>query len=86
MWLTILSDQLPVSALVSRYLTNKLMGRETIPERKTLVISAGAEEPHPVLIPVSRGYPELGGRFLTCYSPFRHLPPAEAGFTFDSHA
>ncbi len=26
-WLTILSDQLPVSALVSSYLTNKLMGR-----------------------------------------------------------
>ena len=28
MWLIILSDQLPVIALVSRYLTNKLMGRE----------------------------------------------------------
>ncbi len=26
-WLTILSDQLPVTALVSHYLTNKLMGR-----------------------------------------------------------
>ncbi len=26
-WLIILSDQLPVSALVSHYLTNKLMGR-----------------------------------------------------------
>ncbi len=26
-WLIILSDQLPVLALVSRYLTNKLMGR-----------------------------------------------------------
>ncbi len=32
-WLTILSDQLPVSALVSRYLTNKLMGRRLIPGR-----------------------------------------------------
>ncbi len=29
-WLTILSDQLPVNALVSRYLTNKLIGREPI--------------------------------------------------------
>ncbi len=29
-WLTILSDQLPIVALVSRYLTNKLMGRGTI--------------------------------------------------------
>ncbi len=26
-WLIILSDQLPIAALVSRYLTNKLMGR-----------------------------------------------------------
>ena len=27
-WLVVLSDQLPVEALVSRYLTNKLIGRE----------------------------------------------------------
>ena len=33
MWLIILSDQLPVDALVSRYLTNKLIGRETLPKR-----------------------------------------------------
>ncbi len=33
MWLDILSDQLPVVALVSRYLTNKLIGREAIPKR-----------------------------------------------------
>jgi hypothetical protein len=32
-WLIVLSDQLPVVALVSRYLTNKLIGREAIPER-----------------------------------------------------
>ncbi len=35
MWLIVLSDQLPVVALVSRYLTNKLIGREAIPERRT---------------------------------------------------
>ena len=29
-WLIILSDQLPVFALVSFYLTNKLMGREPV--------------------------------------------------------
>ncbi len=34
MWLTILSDQLPVKALVSRYLANKLMGRGSLPERQ----------------------------------------------------
>src|SRR3954465_185496 len=32
-WLIILSDQLPVIALVSHYLTNKLMGRRLIPEQ-----------------------------------------------------
>ena len=32
-WLVVLSDQLPVVALVSRYLTNKLIGREAIPKR-----------------------------------------------------
>jgi hypothetical protein len=32
-WLIILSDQLPVDALVSRYLTNKLIGRESLPIR-----------------------------------------------------
>ncbi len=32
-WLIILSDQLRVLALVSRYLTNKLMRREPIPQR-----------------------------------------------------
>ena len=32
-WLIVLSDQLPVQALVSRYLTNKLIGRETLLKR-----------------------------------------------------
>ena len=34
-WLVVLSDQLPVGALVSRYLTNKLIGHEPIQERDT---------------------------------------------------
>ena len=33
-WLIVLSDQLPIVALVSRYLTNKLMGRGLIQDRK----------------------------------------------------
>ncbi len=32
-WLIILSDQLPIVALVSLYLTNKLIGRDLIPDR-----------------------------------------------------
>jgi len=34
-WLDILSDQLPVVALVSRYLTNKLIGRRPLSNRKS---------------------------------------------------
>ncbi len=30
MWLIVLSDQLPIIALVSRYLTNKLIGRSPL--------------------------------------------------------
>ena len=33
MWLIILSDQLPIIALVGRYPTNKLIGRKLIPDR-----------------------------------------------------
>ncbi len=72
-WLTILSDQLPVSALVGRYLTNQLIGREAIPERLAPSVRRPfGLQPHPALIPVSRGYSGLKGRFLTCSSPFRH--------------
>ena len=35
-WLIILSDQLPVLALVSRYLANKLIGRELLFQRQAL--------------------------------------------------
>lgn len=34
MWLTILSDQLPIVALVRHYHTNKLIGRGLISERQ----------------------------------------------------
>ena len=37
--LIVLSDQLPVLALVSRYLTNKLIGRETLLNRKSFLHS-----------------------------------------------
>ena len=36
-WLIILSDQLPVDALVGHYPTNKLIGRETLPNRDSFV-------------------------------------------------
>ncbi len=34
-WLVVLSDQLPVVALVGRYPTNKLIGRGPIPDRRS---------------------------------------------------
>jgi hypothetical protein len=34
-WLIVLSDQLPVGALVGHYPTNKLIGREVLPVRKS---------------------------------------------------
>ena len=35
MWPVALSGRLPVEALVSHYLTNKLIGREPIPDRRS---------------------------------------------------
>ncbi len=71
-WLIILSDQLPVDALVSRYLTNKLIGREPIPEHRSVSSPDHAVRGgYSVLIRVSPGYPDLWGRLLTCYAPVR---------------
>ena len=59
-WLIILSDQLPVVALVSRYLTNKLIGRGPISRRRPKLPfgrPACAGRHRPVLAPVSRSYP-----------------------------
>ena len=36
MWPVALSGRLPVEALVSHYLTNKLIGRESIPNQKNI--------------------------------------------------
>ena len=40
MWLAVLSDQLRVVALVSRYLTNKLIRNRLHPDRRTFETSA----------------------------------------------
>ena len=73
MWPVTLSGRLPVVALVSHYLTNKLIGRESIQNHKKAFHPPPCdEESYPVLIPVSRSYPGAKGRLLTCYSPVRH--------------
>ena len=40
---------------------------------------------YPVLAAVSRCYPRVRGRFLTCYSPVRRFPPPEGGLSLDLH-
>ena len=78
-WLIILSDQLPVFGLVGRYPTNYLMGRRFVSERKLvyrgLLCPQTLSGPwsHAVLALLSKGYPPLGGRLPTCYSPVRHF-------------
>ena len=88
-WLVVLSDQLPVVALVSRYLTNKLIGREPLPKQKPISSPDHAIKwGYPVLASVSRCYPSLRGRLLTCYSPVRHsvFTSVATGWTsFDLH-
>ena len=74
-WGVTLSRPLPVLALVSRYLTNKLMGRWPLLERRGFsyqflkMITSG------VLAIVSNGCPPLQGRSPTRYSPVRHSHP-----------
>jgi hypothetical protein len=71
-WPVALSGRLPVVALVGHYPTNKLIGREPIPDRKTFHHPTCVRWSYPVLDPVSQAYPEIRGRLLTCYSPVRH--------------
>jgi hypothetical protein len=71
-WLIVLSDQLPITALVGRYPTNQLIGRGPLPRRPT----KGATLPpgftrgdHPVLAAVSRGCPRAWARFPRATHP-----------------
>ncbi len=63
-WLIVLSDQLRIVALVSLYLTNKLIRRGLVPDRRPKLPFSGrlvSQTEHPVLIRVSPGYPSVGG-------------------------
>jgi hypothetical protein len=76
-WPVVLSDRLPVSALVSRYLTNKLIGRGPLRERPCGLSGPGPKSrtAYAVLAPVSRGCSTLSGRLSTRYAPVRHASP-----------
>ncbi len=71
LWPAILSDRLPVVGLVSRYLTNCLMGRGPIRKRREALDAPQGASPHGGLARVSPGCPPLPGRSPTRYSPVR---------------
>ena len=82
MWPVALSGRLPVEALVSHYLTNKLIGRESIPNQKiSFQPTRCLASSYPVLATVSDCYPRAEGRLLTCYSPVRHSCTPKKGLT-----
>ena len=66
MWLAILSDQLPVKALVGHYPTNKLIGRRLLPNRLTPL----PLRDYGTLANLSAGYFPVRGRFLRVTHPF----------------
>src|ERR1700709_960096 len=70
-WPVALSGRLPVVALVGHHPTNKLIGREPIPDRKTFHHHPCGQKSYSVLAPVSEGYPKVQGRLLASYSPVR---------------
>ena len=68
-WLIILSDQLRIVALVSHYLTNKLIRRRLIHQREARRSPAFPRRAYAVLARVSPGCPPLLGRFLRVTHP-----------------
>ena len=74
MWPFNLSVRLPIVALVGRYLTNQLIGRELIRKRPEglFPLCHAAPWAYAVLAVVSNCCPPLKGRLLTRYSPVRH--------------
>ena len=68
-----LSHRLPVLGLVSRYHTNYLIGRKTLPRHpKTFSDPSCGGSGYGVLAHLSMGYPPPEVRCLTCYSAVCH--------------
>lgn len=80
-WPVTLSGRLPVEALVSHYLTNKLIGREHILYRKKTFQTQPCDQiSYPVLISVSQGYPRVQGRYSRVTHPFAARVPPKGPF------
>ena len=85
-WGIILSEPLPIVVLVSRYLTNKLIGRMPIYNHRSFKIPTHASSKYyRVLIRISSGYPPVIGRLHTCYAPVRRFLLPESNFSLDLH-
>lgn len=86
MWPVTLSGRLPVDALVSHYLTNKLIGRESIPNRKNFPPQIMRSK---VLSGISSDFSGLSQspgqvtHVLLTRSPL--IPGASTGSSFDLH-
>ena len=68
-WLIILSNQLRIVALVSRYLTNKLIRRRLLQQHEVRRSPAFPRRAYAVLARISPGCPPLLGRFLRVTHP-----------------
>ena len=91
MWLIILSDQLPIKALVGRYPHQLANETQAHPRAKGLTSSLSRKTQlripsfYLVLARLSAGYSRLWGRLPTRYSPVRHFTQGLPLFTFDLH-
>ncbi len=68
-WLVVLSDQLPIVALVSLYLTNQLIGHRPLFQREVLRSPAFTLRSHAVLAALSGSYPPLEDTFRCITHP-----------------
>jgi hypothetical protein len=78
LWLIVLSDQLPIVALVGRHPANQLIGRNPLPRHPPKWVFLGhptGNRVYAVLSAVSRRYPPPEGRSVTRSAPVRHYPP-----------
>ena len=80
-WPCALSGRLPIVALVSHYLTNKLIGRGLLNRRLTTFSSRS----YAVLAPVSQGYSPPEGAYPRVTHPCATLLKPEGSFSFDLH-
>ena len=71
-WPIILSDRLPIAALVGRHPANQLIGRGPLRRRPKAFPPGMNRGAHAVLAALSGGYPPPPGRSPTCYSAVRH--------------